>query len=824
MPRPALCLDPRSPLPAELIGYWPFDDQLETTADLSTGGNDGTVNGGAKFVPGRTGDVVDFAIEFDGVDDSVTTEVSLLGNLEAFTMAGWFRFEVEQTNRTGLFGQNDSVEFGMINQSTMQHWMAGGGVLNVPFGPTAEDWTHVAVVNSADGRILYINGGVAGEAGAASPTAASGFTFNIGGDGVYDGAGNFFEGQIDDVAVWDVVLTPEQIADLAANRVAPDGSPVSILDTDGDGIPDGLEERHGLDPQVADADTDKDEDGLTAFQEIIEKNTDPNEPDTDGDGLLDGVETGTGTYVNAADSGTDPLEADTDGDGLLDGIEVPGEFIGAQAPGTHPLLEDTDGDGFSDGDELATGSNPLDGNSKPAFPVVIGYWSFDDQAGQTADLSPGGNHGTVNGEPEFVPGHSGHPGDFAIRFDGEDDSVTTEAKLLNDLPEFTMSLWVRFEEEQPNRTGFFGQNDAVEFGMINATTMQHWSASGGALNVEFGPTVEEWTHVAIVNTPEGRLAYANGEEIGAGGASGPVSSGSNVNIGGDGVYDPTGNFFKGEIDDVALWDVALTAEQIAELASGTVCPLGACGGARFSITQVTRDVQGLLSLSWTSFPGQFFDVEASPNLTAGSWTPVLTDLPAAGDPTTETSATLQSSGPQDFYRVTQVPPPPFLETSFEDGAPDWSLLRVPGGVETGTAWEIGPPANGPESARTGENAAGTGLGADYEDGTMISLRSPIVDPAGTRNLRLEFWYYLQTNEGEGGRVNLRETNGDLIQSMEQLFAGGDSNTEAWAPVTMRLPNLDPPRPFIVEFEFLSADDGDPNNGAGWFIDDLRIGK
>ena len=44
--------------------------------------------------------------------------------------------------------------------------------------------------------------------------------------------------------------------------------------------------------------------------------------DTDKDGLADSVETGTGIFVNANDTGTDPLKADTDGDGLLDGLEV----------------------------------------------------------------------------------------------------------------------------------------------------------------------------------------------------------------------------------------------------------------------------------------------------------------------------------------------------------------------------------------------------------------------------------------------------------------------------------------------------------------------
>ena len=41
--------------------------------------------------------------------------------------------------------------------------------------------------------------------------------------------------------------------------------------------------------------------------------------DDDGDGLADSIETDTGTYIDATDTGTDPLNPDTDGDGVCDG-------------------------------------------------------------------------------------------------------------------------------------------------------------------------------------------------------------------------------------------------------------------------------------------------------------------------------------------------------------------------------------------------------------------------------------------------------------------------------------------------------------------------
>lgn len=46
--------------------------------------------------------------------------------------------------------------------------------------------------------------------------------------------------------------------------------------------------------------------------------------DSDGDGLADWVETGSGVFLGAANTGSNPDSADTDGDGINDGVEVAG--------------------------------------------------------------------------------------------------------------------------------------------------------------------------------------------------------------------------------------------------------------------------------------------------------------------------------------------------------------------------------------------------------------------------------------------------------------------------------------------------------------------
>jgi hypothetical protein len=64
--------------------------------------------------------------------------------------------------------------------------------------------------------------------------------------------------------------------------------------------------------------------------------------DTDGDRLPDSVETNTGVFVDANNTGTDPNIADTDGDGIKDGDEVLGTLAGLNLPamGVSPLRKD----------------------------------------------------------------------------------------------------------------------------------------------------------------------------------------------------------------------------------------------------------------------------------------------------------------------------------------------------------------------------------------------------------------------------------------------------------------------------------------------------
>jgi uncharacterized protein YegL len=131
-----------------------------------------------------------------------------------------------------------------------------------------------------------------------------------------------------------------------------------LKDSDGDRLPDCVEQHIGTDADLVDTDSDM----LNDYYEIFVTATDPTLPDSDSNGITDGNEDfdndGLKNFQEAVLK-TSPWDNDTDSDGLTDSEEVDNY-------GTNPLEPDTDFDGLSDPDEITLGTNPnladTDGN------------------------------------------------------------------------------------------------------------------------------------------------------------------------------------------------------------------------------------------------------------------------------------------------------------------------------------------------------------------------------------------------------------------------------------------------------------------------------
>ena len=94
----------------------------------------------------------------------------------------------------------------------------------------------------------------------------------------------------------------------------------TLLDTDGDGLPDGWEIKYGMNPLSADdTSIDFDNDGLTNLQEC-QAGTNPYSEDTDKDGMSDKDEVDYG--LCPYEERNSDLEVDSDGDGIPNGAEI----------------------------------------------------------------------------------------------------------------------------------------------------------------------------------------------------------------------------------------------------------------------------------------------------------------------------------------------------------------------------------------------------------------------------------------------------------------------------------------------------------------------
>jgi len=148
---------------------------------------------------------------------------------------------------------------------------------------------------------------------------------------------------------------------------APPGSGTRMgIDRDEDAALDGLDNC----PATSNpSQTDTDNDGIGDACEVLAA-------DTDGDGVDDASDNcpsipNPGQEDNDLDGAGDVCDDDDDNDGLLDTVETnTGTFVSASDTGTDPFVADTDGDGFDDGAEVAAGSDPNDAGSVPQVPAL----------------------------------------------------------------------------------------------------------------------------------------------------------------------------------------------------------------------------------------------------------------------------------------------------------------------------------------------------------------------------------------------------------------------------------------------------------------------
>ncbi len=342
--------------------------------------------------------------------------------------------------------------------------------------------------------------------------------------------------------------------------------------------------------------------------------------DGDGDGIPDGEEIA---------NGTDPTNPDTDGDGLTDGEE--------QALGTNATNADTDGDSWPDGQEVALDFDPNDPNSVPdGDPNLVAYWPLDEIDGTTSPDAFGTHPLTlVNLDANsLVEGRSG----MALAFDSANSSMAEyiaepgEALPINLHPARTVSLWVRAVGTGQSDLRFFAEASTEDGNpLFNMGTQSDGAADTVDMYIR-PPGNHEWSDGLALDGQWHHLAWVEGNGTGVlyidGVADTRESWSTNdfdagqlntTSLGGIRRADPS-HWFTGDLDDVSLWSRALSAAEVAMLASGT-SPLDITPSeppaARFEITNISYNAAdgGTMNITFESEDGKAYEIQRSPSLT-----------------------------------------------------------------------------------------------------------------------------------------------------------------------------------------------------------------
>ncbi|HEC02678.1 MAG TPA: LamG domain-containing protein [Phycisphaerales bacterium] len=229
---------------------------------------------------------------------------------------------------------------------------------------------------------------------------------------------------------------------------------------------------------------------------------------------------------------------------------------------------------------------------------LLVHWRLDEGSGTiAADSSGNGYDGTFNGDPQWVAGHDSAG---ALHFDGVDDYVSHSLPGDQTYAAFTIAVWAKADDvAQDDLAGVFtshfpGGATGAGFQIdLSAGSMvyQIRPNSGGGV---FGDATTDWVHLAVVGEGTSVQLYYQGAPV----ATATLAS-DLFNAFAVGVNRNSSRWFAGTIDDLRVYDHALTEAEI----------LGTMKGKPFPFALSPTPADGALheatwvSLSW--IPGSF---------------------------------------------------------------------------------------------------------------------------------------------------------------------------------------------------------------------------
>ncbi len=516
----------------DLVGWWKFDEGSGTTAHDSSGrGNHGTLIGDTQWVAdGLLGGALYFN---DSNDTTCRVEIPTEGmSASAGTIALQAKLSPNPPS-TEVFTRyffgyttvpyyNNRIQL-YLDQTSMTLDLGLGDSHNrkMDIAPLdVETWYHIALTWDDGNYVVYLDGQKLAT-GTYTGLSTLDTVANIGNDGgELDEA---FDGTIDDVRIYNYALSQEEIEKLCSvTPTKPQPADGAVVGADG---PAQLSWRPGI-----------------------------------------------GAVSHKLYFGTDKKRFSVDG-WAIDKTELDLSALSKAMPAIQK-----DKTYYWRVDDVQADGKIVSGNvwSFTTSGKLVGWWKLDEADGRNAVDSSGNNHGgTLIGNPLWQP--SGGKIGGALEFDGDGDYVNLGKASDYDLAgQISVTAWIKVSRlnndwaaivtkgDSAWRLQRDGDTNSLEFACSGLNVPgTDWSNVLGKVNVNDG----QWHHAAGVYDGSKLYLYVDGKLDVSSNASGdinindyPVYIGENA--------EQAERLWNGLIDDVRIYDYALSEDQIVSLSKG----------------------------------------------------------------------------------------------------------------------------------------------------------------------------------------------------------------------------------------------------------------
>ena len=203
-------------------------------------------------------------------------------------------------------------------------------------------------------------------------------------------------------------------------------------------------------------------------------------------------------------------------------------------------------------------------NISPCTLGLVGWWKLDETSGLTAEDSAGSNDGTLTNMvgDEWTTGQV----DGGLEFDGNNDAITG----IGDCPtgNFTVAGWAK-DTGGGDWKVFYSAKQEIWFGVDSGATPRIWIDVGGngngAKTAAGTWTLDTWHHIAATWDGTTVHIYLDGVDMGIttyGTPENPLAMTAVIGAWSD---NPSDENWTGALDDVRVYDRALSADEISQL-------------------------------------------------------------------------------------------------------------------------------------------------------------------------------------------------------------------------------------------------------------------